>query len=294
MIPNGYSKQVIQNGVDFVNTIITKNKIALTKEEKLIVDLPLIMWGIGWYYSAAFMSNWMVGHGKTFHTPYEWLKNYERFNVGLQDLSNKLSKEGIIYDIKSKPIKEALDKTVQFAKTIDIGTTVPFGSTKFENNTVPMNYLGNISIGSAVGDLDDLGGSYGRLGLRYYLIGTIKRISTSLAVLSVNKIIYRARDEFEFAGKQDLGCWLHDVAHPTIPSRCLFSNGTYIPLTNQTFRDFVRKTGMGRNFYANSEILDLSKNPITDSVSINLDTQVVSKVEQSKYKEPRLYQGSKI
>ncbi len=119
------------------------------------------------------------------------------------------------------------------------------------------NYFQAFSIGSATGDLDDLGGSFGRFSIRLYINGTINKqeivgYAGESFVLSINHIAYRAIDAFSFGElnkkgeleDQTLGAWKYDLIKPQVPERFTYNRENWYKIENKTYRKLKERVNL--------------------------------------------------
>ena len=139
------------------------------------------------------------------------------------------------------------------------------------------NYFQAFSIGSATGDLDDLGVAFGRFSLRVYVIGNIDGqdivgYNGEVCVLNIEQVGYRYADEFNFKGYQPLGAWQYDlIAVQEPPQKFTLGRKNWFSLENETFNKFRKIKNLNLNpknflFYSRIKILNVPKdvNPSSD------------------------------
>ncbi|MEN9918202.1 MAG: hypothetical protein RL662_638, partial [Bacteroidota bacterium] len=230
---------------DIISKIPEDVYSSLTTEEKFILSLPMIQWNIGFKYSAICMLNWMIGDGKSVEVPYEFVTNSERLYKIDEIELKKYFKEMIYISEENLGYLPSTDSENRFLFQTDIGainksynkfmeelnnlSSLEIGdyndiSTNLHSPTVQKNNLFvSISLGSALGALDDIGASFGRFSLRAYFKGELSYLNendTKPSILHINEIATRFVDEFSFSENssilyypltwdkgQPLGCW---------------------------------------------------------------------------------------
>ena len=88
------------------------------------------------------------------------------------------------------------------------------------------NYFQAFSIGSATGDIDDLGVAIGMFRQACYFRGSLEKLPIGKWGLSINNVLCRFFDSFSFndeetwyGGSQNLGYWKFDTKNPELPVR---------------------------------------------------------------------------
>ena len=110
------------------------------------------------------------------------------------------------------------------------------------------NYFQAFSIGSATGDIDDLGVAIGMYRQACYFRGFLEKNTTNGKwILSVEEVQCRFFDEFSFNDNfkwdkplswrsQDLGCWVNDIENPENPTIVKLPGSSRICLQNSDFQ----------------------------------------------------------
>jgi hypothetical protein len=227
----------------------------LNEKQNLIPYIPIIMWKIGWTHSAYLMLNWIKGSGNSVQLPHDWVNNYARSKQGFIEAVSLLSSVKTGSDLFNQKIgmsRNSMQSLITTTRRKRIGEEYVYGNFNLStglNEANPTNFIGSISIGSDLGDLDDLGGALGRFRLSMYVKGKMKKVTDEEAEMNNIEIGLRFSDVFSFednddlatfiqGGSQILGNWIDDVYDPRVPSTSYFE-GSRIQLTNEIFRQYA-------------------------------------------------------
>lgn len=259
----------------------------LTTNERLIIDLPIILVKLGWLYSAYFQIHWLENTGNNVEIPTSFVLQYERSKDAYKDMLNHFtqmryastleynhlagfslrgSSNDVMYDFNLESTQNAYYKAVNFLKVISDYREHTFGNFNFNETPPKMNFFRSHVIGSARGHLDDLGASLGRLSLRVYAKGKVQNQDLNDPVLrqyslKINDIAYRFIDEFSFNSEQYLGDWKYDLQNPLPPSKW-YKTG-WITLNNDYYRKLrARGLGLGKDYLIQTNTEYISQNDI--------------------------------
>lgn len=276
------------------NKITTTQFNSLTKQEKLILDLPIIMANLGWLYSAYCQLHWLEALGDTVQVPYDFPFEYNRAKESISTMKANIKKakyasideynnlvkfslDGsasyLLYDFDIESCQKAYYKAVNYLKTIVDNEDHIFGNYNFDEAPPKLNLIRSYTIGSKFGDLDDLGGSFGRFSLRVYVKGKVKNqefanLEWNKFYLNITEIGFRFIDEFNFDGEQKLGAWKHDVINSELPARYTTPPG-WIALANADYQKLSnRNLGIGKKFILQSELRYLTNDILQTSTDI--------------------------
>ncbi len=276
------------------NKMTTAQLNSLTKQEKLILDLPIIMANLGWLYSAYCQLHWLEALGDTVVVPYDFPFEYNRAKesiitmkanikkakyASINEYNNlvKFSLDGsasyLLYDFDIESCQKAYDKAIKYLKTIVDYEDHIFGNFNFDEPPEKLNLIRSYVIGSKFGDLDDLGGSFGRFSLRVYVKGKVKKQEFANSewnkfYLNITEVGIRFIDQFNFEGEQYLGAWKHDIINSELPNRLHTPSG-WIDLTNADYQRLSnRNLGIGQKFIIQSEVHYLTNDMLKTSTDI--------------------------
>ena len=263
------------------NNIPNEIFISLPIEEKLIIDLPILMVGIGWGYSAYMMLNWLEGTGNNVEIPFEFVETYTRTlsvksdalkeikNIQFASIWDWIRYKGdnftssdasfLMYNVTYNSIQQSYDKAFKLVKSITNYDNVIFGNFNFTEPPPKLNFIRAYSIGSVFGDMDDLGASLGKFSLRLYIKGNIQQQNLAAPNfkqydLNTSELCCRYVDEFSFNDEQKLGKWKYDTFKPELPIRFDFSGDKkWVDISNENFRNLRnRNLGIGKDYIITS------------------------------------------
>lgn len=249
----------------------------LNAEEKLILDLPLIQWKLNYKHGAVMILHWLEGSKKSINLPYkfflseprvsnidianlkEYFKNIRYLSVG--DLGYYPSNpDGInlfLFNDSIPAIKNSLDlftdRLKKETESFRIGDFKNIATHIDEKVVVKDNIFQSFSIGSAFGNMDDIGTSLGRYSFRTYFKGIVNKDPDNKHwYLNIEEVAGRFIDEFSFNDKniwynpatwksQNLGCWSSVIGDGEEPDRWRFPFEDKICIENIDFRNLHAK-----------------------------------------------------
>jgi hypothetical protein len=247
--------------------LITNNTFdKLNDKEYFILDLPIIMWKLGWFHSAVCQINWVNSATSLVFDNFFCGQKEERSKTKVLEAENQLRNyiygtELFAQNIPSSKIN--YDNLLIICQAMSIGSTISFGDfsnlPNDINDPIPGNFIGSTSIGSALGDLDDLGASLGLYRYSKYVKGNITKINSNLAEFNISEVAFRFSDTFTFddtsgigttiqGGSQLLGSWIDNVYDIKTAEDNWIEYDGLIQLSNKNYRDFKNKTGKGNNY----------------------------------------------
>lgn len=272
---NQSSQVIIINGVTITaNQLLLRQAVIkqsipeneykkLTTQERLIIDLPIIMVKLGWLYSAYCQIHWLEASGSEVVVPHEFVTSYTRVQKTYRSMLNNFaqmeyasinefnslvktsfngSAYNLMYNFDVNSIEIAYYKAVSFLKSIhDFGEHI-FGNFDFNESIPKMNFVRSYVLGSYTGDLDDLGGSFGKFSLRVYVKGKVQDQNFNdpnyrRFHFKIDEIGFRYIDEFSFDDEQPLGRWKYDLNNPELPAKTWATAPfSWIKLSNSDYR----------------------------------------------------------
>jgi hypothetical protein len=305
-----YNYEIVNEKVTNIKKKIKSLKIVLNDEENLILNLPLIQWNLGYFFGSVIILHWLEGSRKSIELDYDFFLSEERVNnIDLINLENYfkniqyLSASNLGY-YPSNPdglnlflfnddigaVRKSLAKFNDFLNSISTNTSIgDFNnlSTHIDDVIVVKNNLfQSFSIGSAVGNFDDIGVSLGRYSYRVYFKGFLnKNTNLNKWVLNIESIGGRFVDEFSFNDEsfslfssstwksQSLGCWINNIdnsevsrlKNPFSDKICL-ENEDFISLRNKCARSNFR---IGGDYIIFSKIKEIKNEFIKKSILIH-------------------------
>lgn len=234
----------------------------LDEDGKLILDLPIIEWNIGWKYTSILMFKWLEGaadlHNAGTKDVSLHFDNFEENDIAMNQKFRDIVEEGMAKlrsedeIFKTDDADDNLTHLIEGAKELLIGSTtfINLGEEfeegsgrsyllKSENETA--NFI-QPSTPPFIGyeKFDDFCGTFGVVNLYFSFKGYMKRLDENTAEIEVTGMYYRINDFFDFSGAQSLGAWNQDVYNSQEPTK-LTGNS----LSNGSFRDFRETTRIG-------------------------------------------------
>jgi len=256
---------------------------SLNDEEKLILDLPLLEWKLGFKWGAIVMLHWLQTSGDSLILPYDFFTSLARVkNIDTEYLT-KIQKakyaslydkgymfdaadsEEYLYNVSVSKIYEAYQKIKDELKSIEEFTPTHFGDFELPiasttDNNIRNNFIQSHTIGNVTGDLDDIGVALGRYSFRIYFKGVAEK-KNAFASMNIYELAYRFADSFDFKGSQKLGCWKHDLDNPDLGIGYAYVHPLYTCLNNTDFQNITKKTSIGNDFLIFSETKTLEITP---------------------------------
>ena len=238
----------------------------LSAEERIILDLPLIMWLKQWYYGSIFMYNWIVGEGDIvmddamFAFLDKWEKKVEAEQEFMQffksQKNNAIGKEIEKDGHKIYALKDARRHIAQ-----SVADTIRFDSQNFSDDYLNFARC-NISKSIYYDKINDEHiASFGTLSILYLFEGKYDRNSN---IITVYNLIEKIKDGFDFEDDstsfqgrffnfvfdgQPLGAWNNLFeSNKGIGFNWLFHFDKKFNLSNGTFISFRNKTNIGKDF----------------------------------------------
>ncbi|ALO13823.1 hypothetical protein L21SP5_00143 [Salinivirga cyanobacteriivorans] len=241
-----YNLDKIVQGLEQIKVDLLENGTYydLTKTELLILDIPVIMWQVDYYYASVFLYHWFTSSGQNniqFPNAHEFLNSYDLFNNCLNDGLEKVTIADNLF-----PNKNVLKRLIEFVEPKNIGDVYTIDlENEFQPNPNSLNYFAYsvTSMTSFLNSYNDLKASFGRFSLRFYFTGSVQKISETEAIVEVDNLYYRINDRFDFTQDnsfmpvfedQPLGDWGWNLFNPQEPT----AGGL---IQNSTFRDFSQK-----------------------------------------------------
>ena len=279
-----YGSEIIERQKKFMSQIPKEISSNITIKGKLILALPIIMTKLNFLHGALCQIHWLEGSTTSLKFPYNFFMSEKRVeNIDKANLNEYfselryLSVENLSYTPSSsdglnqflfnddlETVKIALEK---FNENLEkrIGNGDIGGSEKFINEitegkkiekdkelqkkVIMENYFQAFSIGSATGDIDDLGVAIGMFRQACYFRGSLEKLPIGKWGLSINNVLCRFFDSFSFndeetwyGGSQNLGYWKFDTKNPELPVRLMVQlpwekAAVWLLLENVDFRE---------------------------------------------------------
>lgn len=265
-----YGDEIINRQKQFLSKIPKKVYDKLSKKGKLILNLPVILTKLNFLHGALCQIHWLEGTGESIQFPYEFFisekrvenidkKNLEAYFNHVQYLSvenlgyTPSNPDGLnlfLFNESIPSVKRSLDlfnyNLSNRTNNGEIGDYENLATRLDEEVVTKENYFQSFSIGSAFGDIDDIGTALGRYSQRCYFVGVLwKNESLDRWILSIEQVGSRFFDDFSFNDRylfglrsQDLGYWDNNIEKPSLPRKHPFRGG--ILLQNSDFLDLKK------------------------------------------------------
>lgn len=223
----------------------------LTYAQKVIMNIPIIQWKLGYYYGAAFMYCWF--NGEKYENNYQIKigdQNFSELFKGSNFFQKHLNKtieeieEGNLYNVTtSLRCLDNIKKAIETGKNMTIlipkdyegpnKSSSDYGSFLY-SHAVSFYNTADISNNSVIND--DFAYAIGSFAILVSMEGKLEVLGKDAGIIMFSGLSYRLWDSFDFIGDQSLGNWNGDVFDATKVS-LLFTN---VSITNKDFRDFYQ------------------------------------------------------
>ncbi|GIZ14371.1 hypothetical protein [Capnocytophaga catalasegens] len=241
--------------------ISEKKYNSLSSNEKLILEIPLSMWGRTWGYGAIFLYNWFVGGGDITmdNNLFNFLDKWEKYKKRKVDFFNFINIH------KYKKIKEAINEGDDFRLYSLKDIRMYILKTSIENNFLVQkkfqdsyNYTNFSRLNLLIEKFENINdrhiASFGTIGFSYIFEGEYSPENKELKIFNIWELIndgfnFDDSKKFMFFFSQPLGTWDKSIFKPfgnvskfvTNPMNEIYTN-------NETFTSFKRKTGIGKDY----------------------------------------------
>jgi hypothetical protein len=297
-----FANEILERQRKFVSQIPQNIFEKLTDEEKLILNLPIIMTKLDFIHGALCQIHWLEGSKESIKFPYEFFMSEERItdidaenlkiffeeveylseeNLGYHP-SNPDGKQLFLYDDSIPSIKDALSLfNDNLSKRNEngyvggnenlISEITTWEEIKKDPNKKRMSinetFFQSFSIGSAFGNIDNVGTALGRFSQRcYFKAMLLKDTDSKKWSVNVEEVKCRFFDEFSFNDNlidfgpieysQPLGCWHTDLAKPKQPhyTKVHTPDGSTVCLQNKDYKELQKALSLSKNLKASPVI----------------------------------------
>lgn len=282
-----YTYNSIYNSLEKIKADLIKEKKynTLNENERLVLDLPLIIWSKKWEYGSIFMFNWFMEGGDITmdNDLYTFLDSWKELSEKRNDFYKFIQKyknKSIIEIIEENPfrlyalndLKKYLANTQEKEFLID---------RKFDSNYTNFSRL-NIKVSSSNIN-NPYVASFGSLSIGYLLEG---RYNKEKEEISITKIWEKINDSFDFTDEkfqlsklnfediisQPLGVWNKSIFkyYDEVGSRKNMNpSDDRLNISNSTFDSFRNKTKIGKDFHIKGIRLIKESNHFVKTIKIN-------------------------
>lgn len=292
-----YTYEVILKKINIIKKSLSSIYENLSDEEKLIIDLPLIEWKLNYKHGAVMILLWLEGKTESVKLEYdffmsetrvkdidklnlkEYLKNVKYLsaeNLGYYP-SNPDGVNLFLFDDSIKGVRNSLELFNKNLKKLKsntfIGDYKNLSEKIVKDPIIKDNFFNSFSIGSSLGNIDNIGTALGRYSYRVYFKGILnKNTSSNKWILNIEEIAGRFVDEFSFNDgntnlnpktwkSQSLGCWNHSLKEPDVSrlktplfsDKICLENQDFISLRNKAIKKGV-KIGVDFLIYSDRKV----------------------------------------
>ena len=278
-----YTYNSIHNSLEKIKADLMKEKKydALNENERLVLDLPLIIWSKKWEYGSIFMFNWFMEGGDITmdNDLYTFLDNWKELSEernGFYRFIQKYKNKPILIEIKEEDsfrlyalndLKKYLTNTQEKEFLID---------KKFNSNYTNFSRLNIDSYSSKINN--PYVASFGTLSIGYLLEG---RYNKEKEEIYITKIWEEINDSFDFIDdkwwnkktpvSQPLGVWNKSIFkyYDEVGLINIDPSDDRLNISNSTFNSFRNKTKIGKDFHIKGIRLIKESNHFIKTIKIN-------------------------
>lgn len=304
-----FGNEIIERQNKFVSRIPKNVFESISDKGKLILSLPIIMTKLNFLSGALCQINWLEGSRKSLKFPYDFFMSEERIenidynnlqeyfkdikyiSIENQEDSNTNNNDSNLFLFNNSIPSVARSLALFNEELIERSENGVIGdydniSTHINQVVITKNNLfQSFRIGSALGDIDDVGTALGRYSQRCYFKGRLHRDTPNEKwTLSVLEVATRFADEFTFAddafewfdprtwSSQNLGFWKTDTEKPALPVRTLpesaygkiSEGGNWLLLENVDYRKLKDSLSEAMNDSCNDFFIYSNRKQFTD------------------------------
>jgi hypothetical protein len=251
--PQVYNFKTIEtDNINFKKNLISSKKFELLdNREHFLLDLPFIMWRLGWYKGGITLANWIYAKGTEVNSSlkfdFNWFNGFDRVNDKINEGLNTLNEaEDLeeLFDTDTYSFENNYNTLIKKIKTLKINEKViygHFGAPTDLTGGVLSNVLRTYTVGDFIAtDNDELEAACGRFRLSFYGKFELNRVSREKCDVKMFNFGYRLGDNFDFPENQTLGHWKYLILNPERPSK-IWASGEEVTFTDTVFRNFFNK-----------------------------------------------------
>jgi hypothetical protein len=286
-----YTLQNIYTDVERMRATIDKSGKQITETDKLILNIPVIQWRLGWHYGSVFYYNWLVAGGDITADDNlkNWLQSWDVYKQRIDQYENYVND-----NILNNPIKQTQTKEYEaINSTLDLFVENPqtniyamkdllslldnnpnISQIKWDENRNITNF--SITTIAANEDSETFSGwlaALGSVSIQHCFGGTVVENNESNAIIDISETNIYIRDGFDFSGKdQPLGKWENNIISPKKPTisaaEYMINKAINISnyITNEKMNNFRIKYGIGQDF---NIYIDFSAKQLFNIILIN-------------------------
>jgi hypothetical protein len=263
----------LYNGVETLRADMDKSRQTVTETDKLIINIPLIQWQLGWNYASIFYYNWLTNGGDITADDNltNWLQSWNVYKTRIgefeTEFNNHINKP-LIERPKTKEysaINSVLDLAIDNPQTNvyilkDLQNFVADKKPNYilrwdENDRENSNFaITTIAANEDAKSFSPWLASFGSVSIQHCFSGVVKSNNSKETVIDVSEMYIYISDGFDFnrQGNQPLGKWENNIFSsktPTISAPTyLFNEDNELYLTNEKLNNFRNKYNIGNDF----------------------------------------------
>ena len=284
-----YSFTKIYNGIENIRQrlIISGDYYNMSLTDKTILDIPIIQWGIGWYYGSIFYYNWLTENGEIVADIeiQNWLKQWNVFKVRLNNYNTFINNEVLNEKIIKVKIEEFdCQNCANFSTIFSDGPKTTLYSlndlknSSFEDEDLIVwnanRDITNFSTTTISGiedskNLNGWVGAFAGMSLKHYFNGEVLKNNSNSLEIKVDKIVLMIVDGFDFINDDDndqpLGNWDNNIFSPIKPKLGFDISNDDIANFHETYNiglDFTITLTFNYNLLFNKIIYSKQENSI--------------------------------
>lgn len=244
-----------------MNLLNSRKYDRLTYAQKIILNIPIIQWELGYHYGAAFMYFWFNGENRD-RSIEEDESGDENYKLKIDDRNfselfsassffqghlNRTLEEvaiGKLYNVRTSHLcLDNIKKSLIAGRNMDIRIPLDYkGPDKDSSDYASFLYSHAVGASSTFDILnnriidDDFAYAIGSFAILVSMEGRLEIFGTDAGVVMEPRLVYRLWDTFDFSGDQSLGNWNGDVFDATKVS-LIWTN---VSISNKDFRNFYK------------------------------------------------------
>jgi hypothetical protein len=248
-----YTYTIMYNDLERIKTNLYRSGTynTLNKNQKLILELPLLMWSMNYKYAGIFIYNWLIEGGDiemddklfAFLEQWELLRNRRReYNDFIGRNRNRRIEQVVSIgdNLRLYTLRDARQFIANNRQMNDliISSIVDSLSNYSRFSIIRNELLDNIN--------DPHVTAFGTFSVAYNFEGRYDSINHQIII---NKVFEVISDGFDFVGSQPLGAWQNSIFAPYKPiEKYNMFDSNILNIDNGTFRDFRTKTNIGIDY----------------------------------------------
>jgi|GEM_PF-5043274 len=240
----------------------------LDEYEKVILDIPIMLWNLGMKYGAVFQYNWFNGGNRnicfTDQNKTNLLDKSSIYTTQLNDAITEINNGenyyvgDLLWNQHLKNIRDRIIDLNNTGKNFEYVVSPDYVANQNSNAFKIFSVGGTDFLNTDNQITSDLVASFGSYSLNFVFSGTLSVKSYDFATLEIEEIKYRIYDSFDFsdagsAASQNLGYWQQNPFSPQYPG-ILPAIGNGILIENKDYSALY--THIYNSTYDNNNVTD--------------------------------------